>query len=66
MGNHNDIYITCGHCHRRLKYSELLREPSWNGKWMNFITPCCHDGWSSTKDELLGLTYLMRSMREVR
>lgn len=33
--------LSCGVCYKRFKYKELIKRPSWNGKWTDWLSPCC-------------------------
>lgn len=45
------IVLSCGVCHRYFRYDELIIEPSWNGKYLCYRTPCCKsEQWMTRTD----------------
>lgn len=44
--------LSCAYCHRQFLYRELVTEPSYNGKWICYRTPCrCRtEAWSAVRD----------------
>ena len=48
----SNILLSCAYCHKFFYYSDLIEEPSYNGKWKCYRTPCkCRtEAWSTLKD----------------
>lgn len=49
--NKFDLLCSCAICGKSFKYSELVKQDSWNGKWTDYVTPCCHSvQWGAIQD----------------
>lgn len=65
MNKGSEMALSCGVCHRRFKYKDLIIEPSWNGKWKVYLTPCsCHtESWMAVSDLVKGDPHLLRAYK---
>lgn len=47
-----NFYCSCQKCHKMFQYKDLLVVSSWNGKWKDYVSPCCRSRWSSVRDNM--------------
>ena len=58
----SNLPLVCGVCGRKFYYNDLKIEPSWNGKWKCYRSPCCDsEQWSSIKEISFLNKYINRS-----
>lgn len=63
----SSIRLSCGVCRKYFRYSDLIIEPSWNGKWLDYKSPCCNSiSWAEVKELARPDKYLFRMTHDIR